>query len=133
MSDTTTKVHSEDGRDWLRREWDNRMSEPKLLPCPYCGNTPDSSESTMDAGHWGTGCISVCPVNPMAWSYSREESEKAWNTRPLETEMYEALKAARLHLSDYSLRTMWGTDGDDDVRRAQEAIVAALAKATGVK
>lgn len=35
MSETTTKVYSEDGRDWLRREWDKRMSEPKFTPGPW--------------------------------------------------------------------------------------------------
>ena len=45
----------------------------------------------------------------------------------------DALNTARSHLADYSRRTMWGTDGDYDVRMAQEAIVSALAKATGVK
>jgi len=34
MSETTTKVYSEDGRDWLRREWDKRISEPKFTPEP---------------------------------------------------------------------------------------------------
>jgi hypothetical protein len=41
----------------------------------------------------------------------------------------EALDTARSHLADYSRRPMWGTDCDDDVRMAQEAIVATLAKA----
>jgi hypothetical protein len=36
------------------------------------------------------------------------------------------LDTARLALADYSRRTMWGSDGDDDVRRAQAAICAAL-------
>jgi hypothetical protein len=47
--------------------------------------------------------------------------------------MVEELNTARLALADYSRRTMWGTDGDEDVRKAQLAIVAALDKPAGVK
>jgi hypothetical protein len=44
-------------------------------------------------------------------------------------ELVKALKEARGYLANYSRREMWGTDGDDDVKHAQDVIVVALANA----
>jgi hypothetical protein len=43
--------------------------------------------------------------------------------------LVEALKETRGHLADYSRRQMWGSDGDEDVSKAQTILIKALVEA----
>jgi len=86
------------------------MTEAKLRECPLCGKdaspnghsfragTPDltwSSDGTPITDSYYCNCM-FCGCNNagITGGYrTREKAIAAWNTRPLETEMYEALKA----------------------------------------
>jgi hypothetical protein len=72
------------------------MPEPKLKPCPFCGNTGVVQRKISRAA-WLIYCPSephICPVSvETVWFESEERAASAWNTRPLETQMYEALKS----------------------------------------
>lgn len=58
------------------------MSETeKLLPCPFCGQPPETRESGVD----GTGlmifCISDDCPNPHTSYYSHAATRRVWNRR----------------------------------------------------
>jgi hypothetical protein len=112
------------------------MSEA-LLPCPFCGQPPRMQINRAGAMH--LFCANFdCIVSPEIESLTTgddKETAAAWNTRAdsdlraSHARLVEAMEIARLHLADYSRRTMFGTECDQDVVQAQTALRAALAAA----
>jgi hypothetical protein len=64
-------------------------------------------------------------TNEDAWYRTKLQAENA-KLKADNKALLDAAKAARLHLADYSRRSMFGTDCDDDVRKAQDILRAAI-------
>jgi hypothetical protein len=108
------------------------MSELKLKPCPnpWCCAYNSRTIRSKQYGHdhqlfWVRCSCGVC--GPIAVN-SRPDAIAAWNTRtdPMRQRLVDALMNVRLHLADYSNRSMYGTECDNDVKKAQAAIDAVL-------
>ena len=73
------------------------MSELKV--CPFCGEAPVVHRlGPLDLDQWAVSCESLlCEIMPTTDAKrSREGAIAAWNTRPLEKELAEALYDIRM-------------------------------------
>lgn len=79
------------------------MSEMKLKPCPFCGGKAwlINAEAGKDGmgRHWRNPRCRECGAD-LGYCKTPEAAAKAWNTRPGETRLVEALEAARLIFKD---------------------------------
>jgi len=64
----------------------------KLRPCPFCGKHPMIDRSGPGNLVWYIECGEDDHLASMQSGGSRKEATAAWNTRPLEQELYEALR-----------------------------------------
>lgn len=56
------------------------MPKIDLLPCPFCGRTPKTSELHIHLQQ--ISCLySKCPAHPCVIKATMEEATQAWNTR----------------------------------------------------
>lgn len=115
----------------------------KLRPCPFCGEEAILRGAYATETPRGCGIIAECTkCKASMWQYrgaqygeyhqflNRQESTAAWNHRPLETELLEAL-IYLAKLKDEKERdgaTVWYQENRD---RAWEEARATLAKARG--
>ena len=127
-------------------------NEPKLKPCPGCGgeasangvqrwsSNPDHcwSDGTTVLEAFSCNCLDCNWTNKGCFGgfQTRQQAIDHWNTRPLETEMYEALKAVSEVLESYQCACNCGGGFSDfgkcqDAQCALDSSNAALAKADG--
>ena len=84
------------------------MKQPN--PCPLCGLTDKLVAATLgDPDDWFIEC-ERCHVGTHAIFRGREATLAAWNTRPIEKELAEALQASRDLIANAVTGRMFTTD-----------------------
>ena len=75
------------------------MSEA-LKPCPFCGRTCNLVVDCLSGDDWFVSCEEdlKCRMSLHAVHPTKEAAISAWNTRPVEDALVEALKAAEVML-----------------------------------
>ena len=76
------------------------MSEPKLKPCPFCGSIPAFERDSNQGWTVYLICQNLdCPTSPATSTFRTEnEATAAWNTRPVEDDLYAALYPVELRM-----------------------------------
>ena len=70
------------------------MNEAKLKPCPFCGSPAHWATSTEDESSEIQCSNADCSLLFLS-SEEDKKIETAWNTRPLEAELYEIVNSLR--------------------------------------
>jgi len=73
----------------------------KLKPCPFCGKKPSIAYGGPGDPVWYVECEGDEPEHTISLQSggTREEAITAWNTRPVEDALIEALKEAKAWIS----------------------------------
>jgi Lar family restriction alleviation protein len=63
-------------------DWNKRVNESELLPCPYCGGEGYVAHRTLSSGTkwYGCGC-KRCRVQFGCYNDSEKEAIEQWNKR----------------------------------------------------
>ncbi len=68
-------------RQWRAREGPPATSDAALLPCPFCGRTPDVRVFAEEEWY-RVGCRNPrCPARPAVYASSWQRAFRKWNRR----------------------------------------------------